>query len=511
MRQSQALAVMMDGANVFLTGAPGAGKTYVLGQFVKRAERVGKKVAVTASTGIAASHLGGNTIHSWSGLGILDELSHDDMKRLSASEKLKKRYNTCDILVIDEISMLHGHRLNMINRLAKALRASDEPFGGMQVILVGDFFQLPPVTRGSDLFDFVHLSETWDELDLKVCYLTEQHRQSNSDGLLIFLEAMRASELNEDHYELIKDRLNQAPNDSQVVTRLYSHNIDVDLINERHLQDLSGEARSYTMQTKGAKTKLEQLAKSLLVPETLKLKIGAEVMFVANNFAEGFVNGSRGQVIGFEQETPIVQLVNGRQLHVEPHSWSLNEDGLLRAEISQLPLRLAWAITIHKSQGMSLDAAEIDLSRAFTPGMGYVALSRVRSLEGLYIKGLNNMAFMLNPQTHQLDGRLLQASRKLAEITPDIAEEQIDDKASGKASIIDQDLLSKLKNWRLSRSRIDKVPPYIIAHNTTLESIATTSEPLSERQLLAIPGFSTRKIEKYGADILAIIDAHYYQ
>src|SRR5580698_3080274 len=213
MRQSQALAVMMSGVNVFLTGAPGAGKTYVLDQFVKRGERAGKKVAVTASTGIAASHLGGSTIHSWSGLGILDELSADDLKRLSGSEKLKKRYNACDILVIDEISMLHGQRLDMINRLAKVVRANDQPFGGMQVILVGDFFQLPPVTRGSSLFDFVHLSEAWDELNLQVCYLTEQHRQSNSDGLLTFLEAMRASELSEDHYELIKDRLEQRPAD----------------------------------------------------------------------------------------------------------------------------------------------------------------------------------------------------------------------------------------------------------------------------------------------------------
>lgn len=509
MRQSQALAVMMDGTNVFLTGAPGAGKTYVLDQFVKRAERAGKKVAVTASTGIAASHLGGNTIHSWSGLGILDELSPDDLKRLSGSEKLKKRYNACDVLVIDEVSMLHGKRLDMINRLAKVMRASDEPFGGLQVILVGDFFQLPPVTRGSKLFDFVHLSEAWNELHLKVCYLTEQHRQSNSDGLLVFLEAMRASALSEDHYELIKDRLEQRPAEDQVVTRLYSHNLDVDAINERHLQDLPGETRSYVMQTKGAKAKLEQLAKGLLVPETLKLKIGAEVMFVANNFGEGFVNGSRGQVIGFDNAMPIIQLINGRRLHVEPHSWSLSEDGRVRAEVSQLPLRLAWAITIHKSQGMSLDAAEIDLSRAFTPGMGYVALSRVRSLDGLYVKGLNSMAFTLNPQIYELDSRLLQASVNLAKITPDIADEQPESKRSNMASVVDQNLLSKLKNWRLARSRLDKVPPYIIAHNSTLEAIASTSKPLTEQQLIAIPGFSSRKVEKYGAEVVAIIDAHH--
>jgi ATP-dependent DNA helicase PIF1 len=510
MRQSQALAVMMSGANVFLTGAPGAGKTYVLNEYVQRAERAGKKVAVTASTGIAASHLGGNTIHSWSGLGILDELLPDDLKRLAGSEKLQKRYRIADVLVIDEISMLHGKRLDMINRLAKVLRASDEPFGGLQIVLVGDFFQLPPVTRGSNTFDFVHLSEAWRELNLKVCYLTEQHRQSSSDGLLIFLEAMRSLSLSEDHHELIKDRLQQHPDDGKVVTRLYSHNIDVDAINERHLEALPGEMKSYAMQTKGAKAKLEQLAKGLLVPENLQLKVGAEVMFVANNFSEGFVNGSRGQVIGFENSMPVVRLTGGRRLRVEPHSWSLNEDGRMRAEVSQLPLRLAWAITIHKSQGMSLDAAEIDLSRAFTPGMGYVALSRVRSLDGLYVKGLNSMALTMNPQIYELDGKLREISVSLAAITPDIADEEPEAARLSTASVaVDQDLLAKLKSWRLARSRLDKLPPYIIAHNTTLEAIAATAQPLTEQQLLAIPGFSIRKVEKYGPEVLAIVTAHY--
>jgi ATP-dependent exoDNAse (exonuclease V) alpha subunit len=511
MRQTQALAVMMSGANVFLTGAPGAGKTYVLNQFVKRAERAGKKVAVTASTGIAASHLSGNTIHSWSGLGILDELSADDLKRLSSSEKLQKRYNSADILVIDEVSMLHGQRLDMVNRMAKALRSSDKPFGGLQVILVGDFFQLPPVTRGSNNFDFVHLSEAWSELDLKICYLTEQHRQSNSDGLLVFLEAMRSASLSEDHFELINDRLLQSPPADTVVTRLYSHNMDVDAINDRHLQDLPGETKSYKMQTKGVKAKVEQLAKGLLVPENLQLKIGAEVMFVANNFGEGFVNGSRGQVISFNRAMPIVLLNNGRRIRVEAHSWSLSEDGRLRAEISQLPLRLAWAITIHKSQGMSLDAAEIDLSRAFTPGMGYVALSRVRSLGGLYVKGMNNMALAMHPQIHELDDQLRQISNHLAANTLDIEDEQIViDTPINSNVAVDQNLLAKLKSWRLARSRLDKLPPYIIAHNSTLESIATATEPISEKQLLAIPGFSIRKLEKYGSEVLAVIAAHYY-
>ena len=494
---------MMGGANVFLTGAPGAGKTYVLNKFVKRAERAGKKVAVTASTGIAASHIGGTTIHSWSGLGILDSLSDDDLRRLGSSERLAKRYNGTDILVIDEVSMLHGQRLDMINRLAKVLRASEVPFGGMQVILVGDLFQLPPISRGTDVFDFAYLSEAWAELDLQICYLTEQHRQQGNDALLGLLEAMRRGEVNEDHGLLLQARLEQEPPES-AVTRLYAHNIDVDAINQRHLDALPGHARQFEMRTKGSKAKVEQLAKGLLAPEVLELKTGAEVMFVANNFAEGFVNGSRGRVIEFENDQPVVRLMNGRRITVEPHSWSLSEDGRVRAEVTQLPLRLAWAITIHKSQGMSLDAAEIDLGRAFTPGMGYVALSRVRSLDGLYLRGINAMAMAMHPQIHELDDTLRQVSAGLADSTEDIADEVIIAKTE---PIIDEALFVKLKDWRYKRSQTDGVPPFMIAHNTALSAVAA-SLPTTPQQLLALSGFGSRKVEAYGSDILAIIAEH---
>ncbi|MFI5275387.1 MAG: AAA family ATPase, partial [Candidatus Saccharimonadales bacterium] len=173
MRQSQALGVMLSGASVFLTGPPGAGKTYVLNEFIRRSERRGKRVAVTASTGIAATHIGGATIHSWSGLGIRDALTAYDKEWLKANDRLRKRYNGTDILVIDEVSMLHGKRLDMVNEVCKLLRESNDPFGGLQVILVGDLFQLPPVNRESDTADFVHTSDAWEELAPKICYLSE--------------------------------------------------------------------------------------------------------------------------------------------------------------------------------------------------------------------------------------------------------------------------------------------------------------------------------------------------
>ncbi|MDB5185376.1 MAG: helicase [Candidatus Saccharibacteria bacterium] len=496
----------MGGANVFLTGPPGAGKTYVLNAFVKRAKRAGKAVAVTASTGIAATHLGGNTIHAWSGLGIRDSLTPEDERWLKGSDKLIKRYNGTDILVIDEVSMLHGARLNMINRAAKILRDNDEPFGGLQVILVGDMYQLPPVTRGSMQADFVHLSAAWDELNPKICYITEQHRQADSDGLLDLLQAMRADDVTESHFELLQTRIGAKAHEGQTLTRLFAHNIDVEAINDRHLKALDSTSKIYHMSTKGNKYKVESLVKSLLAPEELELKVGAEVMFVTNNFSEGYVNGSRGMVIEFRSDGPLVRLLNGRVLLVEPFTWTMTEDGKSVAEATQLPLRLAWAITIHKSQGMSLDAAEIDLSKAFTPGMGYVALSRVRSLDGLYLQGINNMALAMHPQIHEFDRALRQVSAELAAATEDIADEAPVEETVADV-VIDEALLQKLKDWRTARAQREGVPPFMIAHNTTLTAVVL-HRPITPNQLLTVPGFGSRKVEAYGNDILAIVVAH---
>jgi ATP-dependent DNA helicase PIF1 len=507
MRQRQAQNIMMSGANVFLTGAPGAGKTYVLNEFVRRAGRAGKVVAVTASTGIAATHLGGTTIHSWSGLGIREQLTAEDNHWLATNERLIKRYNSTDVLVIDEVSMLHGRRLDMVNQTAKLLRKNEAPFGGMQVILVGDLFQLPPINRANEALDFIHMSNAWHELSPSICYITEQHRQDGSDRLLELLEAMRHGELEQLHGEVIEERIGKQPANDQPVTKLYSHNVDVEAINQRHLDALTSDSKIFYMQSKGSKARVEQLVKSVLAPEVLVLKIGAEVMFVTNNFATGFVNGSRGRVIAFSGDSPIVELLSGKTLRVEPHSWSLSEDGRVRAEVAQLPLRLAWAITIHKSQGMSLDAAEIDLSRAFTPGMGYVALSRVRSLEGLYLIGINNMALAMEPQIYEFDISLRQASSRLEAQTEDIAEETKVSEGGAPSSVIDEELFEKLKKWRYSRAQTDRVAPYMIAHNSALTAIAA-SPPKTKQQLLALPGFGTSKVESYGSDILAVVSAH---
>lgn len=500
------MTVMLGGESVFLTGPPGAGKTYVLNEFVRRAKRKGKDIAVTASTGIAATHISGSTIHSWSGLGIRDELGPRDRQQLAANAKLVKRYNACDVLVIDEVSMLHGKRLDMVNEVCKLLRKSDKPFGGLQVILVGDLFQLPPVSRGTDVMDFAHLSDAWRELEPRICYLSEQHRQTG-DGLLELLEAMRRGEIEDYHEELLRERMGKRPEADNQITRLYAHNVDIDTVNNRHLHALQDKIHEYQMATKGSAAKVDQLMRSVLAPDLLELKTGAEVMFVANNVAAGFVNGTRGRVVGFKEDQPLIELLSGRQIPVSLHSWKLEEDGRVRAEVAQLPLRLAWAITIHKSQGMSLDAAEIDLSKSFTPGMGYVALSRVRSLDGLYLAGINRMALQMHPQIYDFDREIRALSETLAASTDDAAEEIYQPEAEPVVMPVNQELLAELKTWRLQRASADSVPAYIIAHDSVLELLASKL-PTSSQALLGIKGLGGRKVEQYGDDILKLISRH---
>lgn len=494
---------MLSGESVFLTGAPGAGKTFVLNQFIDRAIKRGKRVAVTASTGIAATHIGGTTIHSWSGLGIKDSLNELDITRLTSNNRLIKRYNGTDILVIDEISMLHGSRLDMVNQACKLLRENPEPFGGLQVVLVGDLFQLPPVQRGSEAADFVHQSAAWQELNQKICYITEQHRQTEpGDSLLNLLEAMRRGGDLDEYEEILRARLEAAPPDGAAITRLYSHNIDVDSINERQLRQLSGNKRVYRMTTSGSARRAEQLTQSLLAPAELTLAEGVEVMFVVNDLGAGFSNGTRGQVIGFEADKPLVRLLSGRQIAVEPHEWKLTIDGRTVATATQLPLRLAWAITIHKSQGMSLDAAIIDLSRSFAPGMGYVALSRVRSVGGIYLLGINNGALQLIPDMYEFDRELRRQSESLAIITPDAAKE--DESPQSQVPEIDQLLLQKLKDWRRIRAAAENIPAYIVAHDKTLERVAA-HRPHTLAALRAIPGFGPKKTADYGREILQVV------
>ncbi|MCA9358435.1 AAA family ATPase, partial [Candidatus Kaiserbacteria bacterium] len=408
MTQDRALDILKTGANAFLTGEPGAGKTYVINQYIAWLEAAGLSVAVTASTGIAATHIGGMTIHSWSGFGVKNELTPYDLDQIAGRERVVKRIKKAHVLVIDEISMLDGRGLDMVDQIARTVRQSSEPFGGLQVVCIGDFFQLPPVTRQGDIMVYAFESKAWLNMKPLICYLTEQHRQED-EMLLGLLGSIRRNEIEEEHYTLLQEQTEIAYENIEP-TRLYTHNADVDSVNAGELVKLPGGAKRYTMKGTGNKQLVEALAKNCLSPEQLILKEDAMVMCTKNNFEAGYVNGTLARVIRFDEGFPVIETPDGREILIKPASWEMMEDQKVLAAIEQLPLRLAWAITVHKSQGMSLDAAEIDLSRAFVYGQGYVALSRVRSLDGLKVLGMHPNALQVDPKVVDYDKKFHQES-----------------------------------------------------------------------------------------------------
>lgn len=407
MKQALALEVLLSGNSALVTGPAGAGKTYLLTQFIKLAKHNGKKISVTATTGLAASHLGGTTIHSWSGIGIADELPPKFADHISKSRR--EIIEKTDVLIIDEISMLHDYRLDMVDEACRQVKKQpDVPFGGIQLVMSGDFFQLPPINRGDNRGGgFVVHSQAWRELEPIVCYLEEQHRQEDS-VLSEILNAMRAKDVRQRHAKPLLDRTEARPPEGSLFTELHTVNVDVDSQNKARLKELEGEEISYQQTTTGSDNYVENLQRSVLAPSVLDLKQGALVMSVKNSAEKKYYNGSLGTVTGFEPGTeyPIVTFANNREVTMQPDTWELRDGDKKRASITQIPLRLAWAITVHKSQGMTLDSALIDLRKAFVPGMGYVALSRVRSLDTLYLKGINRTALQMSEDAFNIDEQL---------------------------------------------------------------------------------------------------------
>lgn len=401
MQQNEAFDLLKIGKNTFLTGAAGAGKTYLLNKYINYLKDNNVNVAITASTGIAATHLQGTTIHSWSGIGVRETLTRKDLDKLLDTPRIKRNYKKAKVLIIDEISMLHKHQLDMVDMVAKHILDSDAPFGGIQIVLCGDFFQLPPISSSPLSGDkqFAFEAESWANGNFHVCYLSENHRQGE-DPLIRVLNDIRGGVAGEQTKVPLRTRYKKEPEGATKATKLYSRNINVDAINEQELLQLPGDERVYHMSTEGFGALVDGLRKSCLAMEILRLKVGSEVMFIKNDAMGEYVNGTRAIVTGFDVSDgwPIVRTYDGKKIVAYPEEWKYEDNGITRATITQVPLRLAWAITVHKSQGMTLDAAEMDLGDAFEPGMGYVALSRVRKLSGLKLMNLNEMALKVHPR-----------------------------------------------------------------------------------------------------------------
>lgn len=488
MKQSTALNILKSGQNVFITGSAGTGKTYLLNQFIDYLKHRKIYPSIVASTGIAASHLGGQTLHAFFGLGIRDSVDEYFIDSLLEKKYLVERFSQLDILIIDEVSMISPQIFTSMDEILQAFKSNTLPFGGIQVVISGDFFQLPPVSRERKEKRFAWQSPSWKALELKTCYLSEKYRQDD-DVLIRILDEIRSGQVSDFSHDVFKQRYEKELPLDATPTKLYTHNVDIDRINSQELDKLPGQAVHLVYDSKGSQQNVEKIFKSSLVLDTLVLKKDAVVIFIKNNPEKGYLNGTTGIVTGFTKgdSMPMVKISSGRTITLEQEDWSLEgKNGKVSASVSQVPLRLAWAITIHKSQGMTLDAAEIDLSKAFEVGQGYVALSRLKNIEGLKLLGMNDIALQVDPLILKIDGRIKSASAKASDEITAVSEEVLEktfvsyikslDGLTDEAKISDQ--TQKVKAGMLTSSTT--VPNYEIT-KALIESSQTITELAEKR------------------------------
>jgi ATP-dependent DNA helicase PIF1 len=403
--QRRILDFMKTGKNVFMTGAAGTGKSFTLKEIVKWAHSRGTSIAVTSSTGTSAISIGGRTVYSYLGIGLAQKDPYQiylHVKR-KYSQTIKK-LQTLNILIVDEVSMISAELLDKISAYLQHVRnMPHSPFGGLQVLLCGDMCQLPPVNG-----EFCFLSDSWKSAQFCCVELVKQMRQEGDLQFAKMLNELRFGKCTDETFQILKACTN--PNFGEVrPTILYSKNVNVDVINEKEYKKLiesGAERRIY--QTVFSEHKQSKFwGESVKIPENVDLCVGAQVMLTVNLAVdEGLANGSRGVITGFAEEGPIVLFKNGDQVIIEP--WVFedeNEDADQKGykiSASSIPLKLAYALTIHKSQSMTLDAAVIDLGpNIFEYGQAYVALSRVRDRKSVKIINVCRASFKTNEKVLQ--------------------------------------------------------------------------------------------------------------
>lgn len=397
-QQKEIIAKFKEGKNLFITGGAGTGKSYLLNYLKNNYSKIG--LEVTASTGIAAVNVGGLTIHSWSGIGIGTLPVEQIVRNLFSKNfsRIRRRIQQAKALAIDEISMISAQTFDLINEVLKAVRQDNRPFGNLQIILFGDFLQLPPVNRNLNQIDFCFNAKAWQELNPEVCILQKIFRQ-NDEGFTKILDNLRFGNLTQDDVEILQTRINAVDSNLAIKpTILTTHNYKIEQINQNELNKIPRETISHKATYFGDANKIEFLKKNCLAYETLNLKVGAQVMMIKNTYQkEGIINGSLGVVKDFsvKKQHPIVEFANGQTLTITPQDWTIDrfdeekKEIISEAGITQIPLILSWAITIHKAQGLTLDKIRCDLADVFSAGQVYVALSRVTSIQGLFLNSIN--------------------------------------------------------------------------------------------------------------------------
>jgi len=406
------IEIINKGENIFITGYAGTGKSYILNKLKKRFE-----IDVTSTTGLAAVNIQGQTIHSWAGVGICNKPIHVVAENILKRSKLKKQILNCNILAIDEISMLDAQAFDYIDSVLRLARDNEEPFGGIQVLLFGDFFQLPPVEKAEKGFCFS--SNAWKELNLQTVFLEKIYRQTD-DKFIRSLNNIRMNEITEEDIKLFQTREAKNNTYNSDILHIFSTNKEADTYNSLKFDKVQNPVHTFISEDKMHRKKevvqlniefpqkslskfdlmtLEMFDKYCKAPQILELKEGCKVMLLKNhNFAKGLINGSCGVVLKIEEDAVIVKFDNGLEESIPKNTFEYYREGELVCSRDQYPLRLAYGITIHKSQGMTLDKLVVDCNRIFECGQAYVALSRIKSLNGLYLRSFNPSKVVVNEE-----------------------------------------------------------------------------------------------------------------
>jgi len=400
--QSHALELLRSGENVFLTGGAGSGKSYLIRHFMQELDP--KQTPILASTGAAAVLLGGRTFHSFFGLGIMEGGVDATYERGAKDHRLLNRLKKVEGVIIDEISMIPGSALKVAEALSQKARDSKLPWGGMRVISVGDFAQLPPVTR-TGTRDWAFLNEVWQRSGFQICQLSHNQRVQDNEFLDVLAD-VRYGKVTQRVFDFLSEHVH--PHDEEAAgTRLFGRRDMSENFNQKKLSEIRETEVTIDAIYIGSEKHIETLIKVAPVPQKLTLKIGCKVIFLQNDPQKRWINGTRGTVTKIEVDKITVKKEPGREVAVDKSSFSmLDAEGNVTATAIQFPLALAYATTIHKSQGATLDELWCDLRSLWEPGQAYVALSRLRTAEGLKLVGWNPRSIIVDPKVLEFYQRL---------------------------------------------------------------------------------------------------------
>ena len=398
--QKSALSILDSHENVFLTGVAGSGKSFLVRHFL--AQKSSDSFPVLASTGAAAILVGGRTFHSFFGLGIMQGGFEATVERALSNKKLQKRLKKTIAVIIDEVSMLSGTALRAAETICRKARGKQFPWGGIRVIAVGDFAQLPPVSAYNQPREWAFLDETWLKSDFRSAVLRTIVRTQDTEFQEI-LNFIRSGVVNERVTRFLNERKVSDFMDMDEAfegTRLFPHRDTTEKFNLLKLSQLEGQAQSIPTVYSGNEKSIQDLKRNAPIPEILRLKEGALVMLRINDPKQRFVNGSLASIEKIEKDSLKIRLQAGNRIcDVETTSFSLlDAEGKEVASARNFPLNLAYATTIHKAQGMTLDALMVDLRNLWEPGQAYVALSRVKSANNVFVTDWNSNSIKMDPR-----------------------------------------------------------------------------------------------------------------